>query len=168
MTEPATLSHLNDMAFTFEPVEPNLSGAAFSWSFKALTWGLCLALPVWMIRLQLPWGNSGSTWAWTAWVMLTYSAWVIHKSRLHLDADLIRQDWIWTKQMKVSDLVFIQVIRIPLLEWLLAPRVYARTFQGQSVFFYCADRKVLSELSRMTEEHKRWFEERLSTPSSPG
>lgn len=99
--------------------------------------------------------------------MLTYTAWVIHQSRLHLDKDLIRQDWIWTKQLKVSDLVFIQVIRIPFLEWLLAPRVYARTFQGKSVFFYCSDRKVLSEMSRMTEAHKEWFEKRLSTPSSP-
>jgi hypothetical protein len=167
MSDPSVSNAIDEFAFTFEPIEPNLSGSAFSWSFKALTWGMCLALLVWMIKLQLPMGNSSSTWAWTAWVMLTYTAWVIHQSRLHLDKDLIRQDWIWTKQLKVSDLVFIQVIRIPFLEWLLAPRIYARTFQGKSVFFYCSDRKVLSEMSRMTEAHKEWFEKRLSTPSSP-
>ena len=164
-TQPDPTGAESEWAFGFKPSQENLSGSAFSVTFKALTWGMSLALLIWMLRLDLPLGQSGTTWAWTAWAMIVYSAWVIQTSRMHVDSDQLHQDWIWAKKMAFSDLVFIQVIRIPWLEWLLAPRVYARSFQGKAIFFYCADPMVLAELSRLTEEHKQWMNHQLSTPS---
>jgi len=155
-----------DWAFRFEPSEVNLTGSAFSLPFKLVTWAMCLALLVWMIRLQLPLGQSGTTWAWTAWVMIVYTAWVIQRSRLTARAEHLQQDWIWSKKMAYADMVFVQVIRIPWLEWLLAPRVYARSFQGKSIFFYCADPVVLKEMSRLTQAHKDWMNQSLSAKSS--
>ena len=142
--------------FAFEPSHAELSGPAFSPFFKALAWGISLALLVWMLRLQLAWGHSATTWAWAAWVLVTLTAWTVQRSRLHILADRIEQDWLWRKQTATAELATLKLIRVRGLEWLLAPRAYARTLQGKPAVYYCADPVLQAELERMAAELTLW------------
>lgn len=154
MTEP--LPTFGPPAFAFTPSQTKLSGPSFSPAFKALTWFIIAALLLWMLRLQLPWGQTATTLAWSAWAMLGFTAWTVQGSRLHIGHGLMAQDWMWRKQMGIADLSYLKVLRIRGLEWLFAPRVYARTQQGKFAVFYCADESVLNELERMRQELESW------------
>ena len=145
-------------AFVFEPTPPQLIGPAFGPVFKVLAWLINAALLVWMLRLQLPWGQGATVWAWAAWAMMGYTAWTVQRSRLHIDRERIEQDWMWRKQIAIADLSYLKLIRVRGLEWLLAPRVYARTMQGSFAVFYCADQVLLAEIERMALELTRWRE----------
>lgn len=160
MTESSTAHDKRPVpaVFAFELAQPHLQGPAFSPVFKALAWGISAGLLAWMLRLQLPWGQGATVWAWAAWVLITYTAWTVQRSRLHIRTGWIEQDWIWRRQMAIADLAYLKLIRVRGLEWLMAPRVYARTMQGSFVVFYCADAAVLAELARMTAELNQWRE----------
>ena len=142
--------------FAFEPSQAQLSGPSFGPLFKALTWFIIAALLVWMLRLQLPSSNAATVWAWAAWITLAYTAWTVQRSQLHIGHDAIAQDWMWRKRLAVADLAYIKLIRVRGLEWLMAPRVYARTMQGSFAVFYCADKALLAEFERMAQELAQW------------
>ncbi len=158
MTDPSTTPEPLPAppTFAFVPSRAELSGAAFSPFFKALAWGISLALMAWMLRLQLAWGHSATTWAWAAWALVTLTAWTVQRSRLHIRADHIEQDWLWRKQTAIADLAYLKLIHVRGLEWLLAPRAYIRTLQGKPAVYYCADPAVRAELERMAAELALW------------
>ena len=75
-------------------------------------------------------------------------------SRISLDANGITQSWMWTKHFDFDDLAVAQPIRIRGLEWLIAPRLYARTLAGKFSVFYVSDATVLLEMERLSLELK--------------
>jgi hypothetical protein len=65
---------------------------------------------------------------------------------------VIHQSWLWDKQMELRELAYAKLIRIPGLDWLIAPRLYARTLNGKFAVFYTADRAMLEEFERLVQE----------------
>jgi hypothetical protein len=96
--------------------------------------------------------NSGLLWLLSACALLSYTTWHIFRSRTTLSEQTIRQTWIWNKEMALRELAYVKLIRIPGLDWLIAPRLYCRTLLGKFAVFYCADRVLLAEFERLGKE----------------
>lgn len=154
MTELHEPSPLGPPVFVFAPSLPHLSGPAFGPVYRTLAWGMVAVLLFWMLRLRLPWNQTALAWA--AWATLCYTAWVVQRSQLRIDAQHISQDWMWRKQMALAELASLKILRVRGLEWLMAPRIYARTLQGRFTVFYCADPVLLAEIERMRHELTLW------------
>jgi hypothetical protein len=86
-----------------------------------------------------------------AWAMLAFIVWHIQRSRITLDAQAIEQSWMWRRRITLQELAFIKVMRIRGLEFLVAPRIYARNLGGTFTFFYCHDRALLDEFTRLAD-----------------
>lgn len=141
------------------PIQP-MSGPAFGLVFRLLAWGILLALAVWIWRLDLGWRSSQGAWVIVAWGMLAFIVWHIQRSRIVLDDNAIEQTWMWRRRMALRELAFIKVMRVRGLEFLIAPRLYARNLGSAFSFFYCSDRAMLDEFARIAEalqrhEHRR-------------
>ena len=57
--------------------------------------------------------------------------------------------------MALREFAFLKVMRVRGLEWLVAPRIYARNLGGTFVFFYCYDRALLDEFASLAEALRR-------------
>lgn len=139
------------LPYPYEGPAQALSGAAFGPLFKALAWAMSLGLGAWTWRLEMDWRSSHGAWVALAWAMLVCIAWFIQRSRTTLDAQGIEQSWMWRRQVALRELALLKVMRVPGLEFLIAPRIYARTLSGRFHFFYCHDRRVLEEFGRLSE-----------------
>ena len=137
------------LPYPYQPPTQAMSGPAFGLVFKALAWFILLALAVWIWRLQLDWQSSQGAWVAVAWGMLAYIAVHIQRSRIVLDHEKIEQTWMWRRRMTLRELAFIKVIRVRGLEFLIAPRIYARNLGSTFGFFYCSDRAMLDEFARL-------------------
>jgi len=137
------------LPYPYEPPAQALTGAAFGPLFKALAWALSLGLGVWSLRLDIDWGTSHGAWVALVWAMLTCIAVFIQRSRTVLDAQAIEQSWMWRRRVGLHELALLKVMRVPGLEFLIAPRIYVRTLSGRFQFFYCHDRAMLEEFARL-------------------
>ena len=144
-----------DLPYPYQPPTQAMSAKAFGPLFRALTWSILLALAVWIWRLQLDWQSSQGAWVALAWSMLAYMAWHIQRSRIVLDHDKIEQTWMWRRRMALRELAFIKVMRVRGLEFLIAPRIYARNLGSTFAFFYCSDRAMLDEFARLAAALQR-------------
>ena len=108
-----------------------------------------LGLGVWSLRLDIDWGTSHGGWVALVWAMLTCIAVFIQRSRTVLDAQAIEQSWMWRRRVGLHELALLKVMRVPGLEFLIAPRIYVRTLSGRFQFFYCHDRAMLEEFARL-------------------
>jgi hypothetical protein len=134
-----------------------VEGPAFSPVFKFLTVAIVFGIAAWIVHLAFEGKVTGGrvsilTWFLAALAMLLYLAWWILRSRTRIDAHEISQGWAWEKKMAVGDLARVQLVRVRGLEWLIAPRLYARTLMGKFAVFYAADARLLSEFERMKQE----------------
>ncbi len=148
-TEPSASTR--PLPYPYEVPAQALSGPAFGPLFKALAWGMSLGLGAWIWRLEIDWRTRHGAWVAVAWAMLVCIAWFIQRSRTVLDAQGIEQTWMWRRQVALRELAMLKVMRVPGLEFLIAPRVYARTLGGRFHFFYCHDRRLLQEFSRLSQ-----------------
>lgn len=138
------------LPYPYAPPTPSMSGSAFGLVFKALAWFILLALLFWSTRLNFDWRSSQGALVAAAWAMLAFIAWHIQRSRTVLDSEKIEQTWMWRRRMALRELAFIKVMRVRGLEFLIAPRIYARNLGGTSTFFYCNDRALLDEFARLS------------------
>jgi hypothetical protein len=148
--------------FRFTPAgpdgQPRVSGTAFSWPFKWIGTALVGTIAAWMWvmhdqgLLASSQGTSGIVWLLSALAVLLYTLWHIWSSRTHLDPERIEQRWMWNKSFDIRELAYAKMIRIPGLDWLIAPRLYVRTLAGKFAVFYCADARVLAEFDRLVQE----------------
>ena len=67
------------------------------------------------------------------------------------NAQGIEQSWMWRKRVELKDLAYAKVIRIRGLEWLIAPRLYTKTFGGKLFIFYAAAPGMLAEFKRLEQ-----------------
>ena len=132
------------------PGQP-MSGPAFGPVFRLLAWSILLALAAWIWRLQPDWRSSQGAWVGVAWAMLAYICWHIQRSRIVLDGEKIEQTWMWRRRMSLRELAYLKVMRVRGLEFLIAPRLYARNLGSTFSFFYCADKAMLDEFARLAE-----------------
>ena len=66
------------------------------------------------------------------------------------------QTWIWDKQVELRDLAYAKLIRVPGLDWLIAPRVYVRTLMGKFTVIYACDPDMVEEFKRLSAELKKF------------
>ena len=139
------------LPYPYEAPVQAMTGQAFGPVFKMLAWSILLALLVWIWRLDFDWRSSQGALVAAAWAMLAFMAWHIQRSRIRLDQEAIEQSWMWRRRLALRELAFIQVMRVRGLEFLIAPRIYARSLGGTFTFFYCSDRALLDEFARLAE-----------------
>ena len=139
------------LPYPYVPPAAPMRGQAFGVVFRLLAWSILLALAAWFWRLELGWRSSQGAWVGVAWLMLAYIVWHIQRSRIVLGSEGIEQTWMWRRRMALRELAFIKVMRVRGLEFLIAPRIYARNLGGTFSFFYCADRAMLDEFGRLAE-----------------
>jgi hypothetical protein len=62
----------------------------------------------------------------------------------------LKQSWIWNKEMLISDLAYVKLIRLRGFDWLIAPRLYARTHGGKFASFYASTPAVLEQFEKIS------------------
>ena len=139
------------LPYPYQPPAQAMTGSAFGPVFKALAWSILLGLLAWIARLDFDWQTNQGAWVAVAWGMLAFIVWHIQRSRVQLDDQAIEQTWMWRRRMALRELAFIKVMRVRGLEFLIAPRIYARNLGGTFAFFYCHDRALLDEFARLAE-----------------
>lgn len=152
------LEALGPEPFRFTPSAGlSVEGPAFSRTFKAIATAITFGAAAWMGSLWMSGKATGGvvsifTWFLAALAMLACMWWWILRSRTRIDADGLHQTWVWRKHMPMGELAHMQLVRVRGLEWLIAPRVYARTFAGKMIVFYAADPALLREFERLGAE----------------
>jgi len=156
MTDPtALMDALGPPPFRFTPSRAGLESPAFSPLFRTFATLIVGGCAAWVLRL---WSSgametgSGLAWVAAGLAMMFWTWWHIQTSRTRLDADGLRQRWIWDKALPLRELAFCKLIRIPGLDWLVAPRLYARTLTGKFQVFYAASPEMLAEFARLKRE----------------
>lgn len=139
------------LPYPYSPPAQPLRAHAFGIVFKAMAWFILLALCGWFFRLDVDWHSPQAAWCGVVWAMMAFTVWHIQRSRIQLDANAIEQTWMWRRRVALHELAYLKVMRVRGLELIVAPRVYVRTLSGAFVFFYCADRALLDEFSRLAQ-----------------
>lgn len=150
------LAALGPAPFRFTPSQPH-DCPAFTPAFKLLASVLVLACVAWLASLwhqgALGSGSSsGLVWFLTGLALMLYTWWHILSSRTRLDSTTLFQSWVWDKKLELRELAYCKLIRVRGLEWLIAPRLYARTLLGKFAVFYAADAALLADFERLTQE----------------
>lgn len=136
-----------------------VEGPAFSLPFKLLATVIVGGCAFWLAKLWSQGALGSATTGGLGWFVagMAVMAWTwfsIMRSRTRLDAQGLHQRWIWDKHMALDDLAFGKLIRVPGLDWLIAPRLYVRTLVGKFAVFYAASPELLAEFERLVAELK--------------
>jgi len=151
------LQNLGPPPFRFAPTHPGESSPAFSVMFKILATLIVAMGTAWLASL---WhagalgtgGSSGLAWLLSGLALMIYTWWHILTSRTRLDETALYQSWIWDKKLELRELAYCRLIRVRGLEWLIAPRLYARTLLGKFAVFYASDPVLLADFERLIRE----------------
>jgi hypothetical protein len=151
------LAQLGPAPFRFKPTQPELVCSAFGRVFKAIATVLIAGCILW---LWLLWqkgvlgsgGRSGLFWFLAALALMATTTWYIFTSKTKLTAESLSQTWVWNKQLDLRELAYCKLVRVRGLDWLIAPRLYARTLMGKFAVFYAADAEMLENFQRLTHE----------------
>lgn len=133
-----------------------VQGPAFSGPFRVLAVVLVAGLAAWFLQIA-PLGEPGNAkasasglgWFWAALGLLCWTLWGILRSHTRLDNHGLYQQWIWDKHMAYEDLAYAKLMRVRGLEWLIAPRLYARTMMGQFAVFYLGSHALVTEAEHL-------------------
>ena len=93
-----------------------------------------------------------SGWLGAALCLMAYTEWHILRGKTTLDSSVLQQSWVWRKRTELQDLAYVKLIRVRGLEWLIAPRLYTKTFSGKLAVFYAAAPAMLIEFERLEKE----------------
>lgn len=157
MLNTESLAQLGPAPFRFTPSEPELVCPAFGVVFKVIATVLIAGCILW---LWLLWqkgvlgsgGRSGLFWFLAALALMATTTWYIFTSKTRLNREHLTQSWVWNKQIDLRDLAYCKLVRVRGLDWLIAPRLYARTLMGKFAVFYAADPVMLENFQRLTQE----------------
>jgi hypothetical protein len=140
----------------FLPRQPLLECAAFSASFKFLAVASVTLAVLWSWQmwsqglLQATLQSSG--WLVAALAMMALTEWHILRGKTRLTNDALEQSWVWRKRVALNELAYARLIRVPGLDWLIAPRLYTKTFGNKLAVFYVTGPAMLAEMRRL-EQH---------------
>ena len=144
--------------FRFEPRGGAITAPAFSLPFKVLATLIVLACAAAFVQNWLAGRMAGSPlgggWFLGGLLLIVYTWVSIMRSKTRLDTQGLHQTWVWDKHMELGDLAFCKLIRVRGLDWLIAPRLYARTLMGKFSVFYTSSPEMLAEFERLMAELK--------------
>ena len=127
-----------------------VSGKAFSVAFRVLALLLVEGVAWWAYVL---WSNgklgasmtSSVLWLAAALVLMFITVFYVFRSVTSVSSSHLKQSWIWNKEMPIRDLAYVKLIRLRGFDWLIAPRLYARTHGGKFASFYASTPDVLKQ-----------------------
>lgn len=127
-----------------------VSGKAFSVAFRVLALLLVEGVAWWAYVL---WSNgklgasmtSSVLWLLAALVLMLITVFYVFRSVTSVSSSHLKQSWIWNKEMPIRDLAYVKLIRLRGFDWLIAPRLYARTHGGKFASFYASTPDVLKQ-----------------------
>lgn len=139
--------------FVFTPANGPMQCPAFSVPFKLLAVTIVTLAMLWawhmasqgLIELTL----QSSGWLGAALAMMAYTEWHILTGRTTLDPQFLQQTWVWRKRVALNELAYVKLFRVPGLDWLIAPRLYTRTYSNKLSVFYAASPAMLAEFGRL-------------------
>ena len=154
-TEPTPPAAQPPAALEFTPEGGEQLSPAYSPAFKVLALLLLGAAGLWAWQmhrwnLQQP-GAQHPFWIWAPWGLMAYTVGFVVLGVTRFNAQGIEQSWMWRKRVELKDLAYAKVIRIRGLEWLIAPRLYTKTFGGKLFIFYAAAPGMLAEFKRLEQ-----------------
>lgn len=161
MSIPNLLDQLGPAPFRFTPTTNPMVRRAFTRTFCALAVAIVLGCSYWVFILwstgQLTAGSgaaagSGLSWSLAALALMAYTLWCILNSMTTLSSSSLEQTFVWNKKLDLRELAYVKLIRIPGLDWLIAPRLYCRTLLGKFAVFYTSDAKMVAEFERLRDE----------------
>lgn len=131
-----------------------ISGKAFSITFRVLALLMVEGIAWWGYVL---WNNgklgnsvnSSTLWLLAALVLMSITVFYVFRSETTVTNTHLRQSWIWDKEMLVADLAYVKLIRLRGFDWLIAPRLYARTHSGKFASFYSANADVIRQFEKI-------------------
>jgi hypothetical protein len=156
-----TTRDLGPPGFTFASCTTPLVCRAFSKPFCAVAIAIVALCTygVWSVWSQGQLGSqanpaaaTGLYWSLAALALMTYSLWCILTSTTTLTAHSLAQTFVWNKYVALQDLAYCKLIRVPGLDWLIAPRLYCRTVMGKFAVFYAADPAMIAQMQRLRDE----------------
>jgi hypothetical protein len=132
-----------------------ISGKAFSVAFRILALLLVEGVTWWGYVL---WSNgklggsvnSSLVWLLSALMLMCITVFYVFRSETSVTSDHLRQSWIWDKEMLIADLAYVKLIRLRGFDWLIAPRLYARSHSGKFSSFYSANSEVIKEFEKIS------------------
>lgn len=160
-SSPASIPSMGPEPFRFTPSCDVLEGPAFSRTFQGIVLLSVLGSGYWLLSLWQQGKFGGDTgweglrsagWFIVGWFLLAWTAWHVVRSRVRIDALGMHQTWIWDKHQNLDELAYAKLLRIRGLEWLMAPRFYARTLAGKFTVFYMIRPDMLENCSRLAKE----------------
>lgn len=150
---PDLTGHLGPAPFRFTPSRETLTSPAFSLPFKVLALALVLGLAVWAYQLYgLQMAQSEHLWIWAAWSIMAYTVGHLLLGKTRLTSQTLEQTWIWHKKVELRDLAYVKLIRVPGLDAVIAPRLYARTLMGKFTVIYASSPEMIEEFQRLKVE----------------
>jgi hypothetical protein len=150
---PDLTAHLGPAPFRFTPTRDTVTSSAFSLPFKVLAMALVLGLAFWAYQLYgLNMAQREHLWIWAAWGIMAYTVAHVLLGKTRLTAQTLEQTWIWHKKVELRDLAYVKLIRVPGLDALIAPRLYARTLMGKFTVIYACDPEMIEEFKRLVAE----------------
>lgn len=137
-----------------------ITGKAFSVAFRVLALLLVEGVTWWGYVL---WSNgklggsvnSSILWLLAALVLMCITVYYVFRSETSITDSYLRQSWIWDKEMQVADLAYVKLIRLRGFDWLIAPRLYARTHSGKFASFYSANPEVIEQFKKISLKLQR-------------
>ncbi|MDO8457068.1 MAG: hypothetical protein Q7T07_09175 [Burkholderiaceae bacterium] len=135
--------------------DQKISGRAFSVSFRVLALLLVEGVAWWGYVL---WSSgklgtsltSSALWLAAALALMCITVFYVFRSVTSITSSHLRQSWIWDKEMQVADLAYVKLIRLRGFDWLIAPRLYARSHGGKFASFYAANPEVLRQFEQLS------------------
>lgn len=154
---PDLTEHLGPAPFRFTPRHETVISPAFSRPFKALAIALLLGLGVWAYQLHgFQMVQTDYLWLWAAWGIMAYTVGHLLMGKTRLTSQTLEQTWIWHKKVELRDLAYVKLIRVPGLDALIAPRLYARTLMGKFTVIYACSPEMIDEFKRLGTELKEF------------
>ena len=146
------------MKLNFYQPQQTLVGPAYSPWFKLLATLVTVALAGYGISFALRYSLFDYGWGVillfvVAMLLLCLSYYGFLYSEVVIDANGIRQSWLWDRQVAWSEIRSAKLIGIPLAGWLSPPRLVVRT--GNSfVTFNGGTPDLLAEFARISIAHQ--------------
>lgn len=137
-------------------------GPSFSVPVKLLASALMLALLVWGWRaldelLAAPVSAGGLGFIAATLLVLVCCYVGMLRGRTSISATHIRQRWLWRKEVALADVTQAKLIHLPMLSWLIAPRLMLKV-RGRGIYtFHVADPAVLASVRRLGLGHPQPF-----------
>jgi hypothetical protein len=142
-------------------LEPDqtISGKAFTMPFRVLALLLVEGIAWWGYVL---WSTgklgtnftSGMLWLLAALALMSITVFYVFRSVTSVSKTHLKQSWMWNKEMLVADLAYVKLIRLKGFDWLIAPRLYARTHGGKFASFYASSSNVLQQFEILSVKLK--------------